>query len=45
MPFEVQFVVDAEEDLDRIAPFHREQILDAIELHLSHTPESSGCGR
>ena len=39
MPFEVQFVVDAEEDLDRIVPFHRGQILDAIDLHLSHTPE------
>ncbi|MBI2842885.1 MAG: type II toxin-antitoxin system RelE/ParE family toxin [Armatimonadetes bacterium] len=39
MPFEIQFVLDAEEDLDKIRPFHRRQILDAIEAHLSDAPE------
>jgi len=38
MTFEIEFVAEAEADLDGIQPFHRNQILDAIELHLRHAP-------
>jgi mRNA-degrading endonuclease RelE of RelBE toxin-antitoxin system len=38
MAFEIEFVPESEEDLEGIRPFYRNQILDAIELHLGHTP-------
>jgi mRNA-degrading endonuclease RelE of RelBE toxin-antitoxin system len=38
MTFEIEFALEAEADLDKIQPFYRNQILDAIEHHLLHTP-------
>lgn len=38
MAFKVVVVAEAEEDLDKMRPFHRREILDAMELHLQATP-------
>ena len=38
MAFEIEFVREAGADLDKLQPFYRNQILDAIEQHLRHVP-------
>jgi mRNA-degrading endonuclease RelE of RelBE toxin-antitoxin system len=38
MAFHIEITAEAENDLDRIRPFHREQILDEIEAQLRFTP-------
>jgi len=38
MAFVIEFVGEAETDLDAIRAFHRPRILDAIERHLKHKP-------
>ena len=45
MPFEIEVTREAESDLDRIRPFYRRQILDALDLHLRHTPMRSSRAR
>jgi mRNA interferase RelE/StbE len=39
MPFEIDVTETAEDDLDRIRPFYRRQIIDALEVHLSYNPQ------
>ena len=38
MAFGIEFVTEAEADLDTLQPFYRSQILDAIEQHFHHAP-------
>jgi mRNA-degrading endonuclease RelE of RelBE toxin-antitoxin system len=39
MPYQIEFVQQAEEDLDAIRAFDRSAILHAVEHQLSHEPE------
>jgi len=45
MGFDIEFVREAEADLDRLKPFNRNRILDAIESYLGHTPMQTGRSR
>ena len=45
MRFEIEVTREAESDLDRIRPFYRRQVLDALDLHLRHTPTRSSRAR
>ena len=43
--FAIEFVREAEADLDAIKPFHRNRILDSIETHLPFTPKQASRSR
>jgi mRNA interferase RelE/StbE len=45
MPFEIEVTREAESDLDKIRPFYRRQILDAVESHLQHAPTRASRSR
>ena len=45
MPFEIEVTREAESDFDKIRPFYRRQILDAVESHLQHTPTRTSRSR
>ena len=43
--FVIEFVREAEADLDAIKPFHRNRILDEIEVYLKRAPERTSRSR
>jgi len=45
MAFEIEVTQEAESDVDKIRPFYRRQILDAVESHLQHTPTRTSRSR
>jgi mRNA-degrading endonuclease RelE of RelBE toxin-antitoxin system len=45
MSFDIEFVREAEADIDRIKPYHRNRILDAVESHLGQTPTQTSRSR